>query len=236
MANKTKTWYGAESLDKLTVPLEELSEHPNNPRRGDVPRIRDSLRRFGQVRPIVATTDSVIVAGHHVYKAAQAEGWSHVAVVKVSLSDEEAKAYMLADNRLGDVARYEETMLAELLGTLNESGLLEGTGWTPDEVDDLLADLDAIPTTPLEEFKGGYAESDEDFEERATRPTTSPEPLREVVLMYRPGEYQQFGRWVAFLEKVLDTRGSVATVYAAMQRLATEEGYDEPREDESEAA
>jgi site-specific DNA-methyltransferase (adenine-specific) len=145
-----ETWTGNEALRPTLVPLEQLRAHPRNPRRGAVDEIRKSLRRFGQQRPVLALPDGTIVAGHHVWRAAVAEGWSHLAIVRSDLSEREVEAYLVADNRLADLGLYDEAALAELLAEIDDSidGLV-GTGYARDELDELLAQL-AGPQPPAE--------------------------------------------------------------------------------------
>lgn len=141
-------WEGADELRPVLVPLDELRPHPDNPRRGDVEEIRGSLRRFGQQRPILATADGMIVAGHHVYEAATLEGWTHVAATVTDLTGDEITAYLLADNRTGDLGYYDEDELAARLGSLHE---LAGTGYTDDDKHALLDSLappDALLPAP----------------------------------------------------------------------------------------
>ena len=124
----------------MLVPVSTLRAHPRNPRRGDVEEIRKSLRRFGQQRPLLALPDGTLVAGHHVWQAAEAEGWPDVAVLHSDLSDAEVDAYLVADNRLSDLGLYDDTALAQLLGSLD--GDLDGLGYTNDDLEQLLALLD----------------------------------------------------------------------------------------------
>jgi ParB-like nuclease domain len=144
-------WAGSEALRPMLVPTGELRAHPRNPRRGAVEEIRKSLRRFGQQRPLLALPDGTLVAGHHVWRAAQAEGWSHVAVLRSDLTDEQVEAYLLADNRLADLGVYDEQALAELLGPLRDGDALEGTGYSFEDVDALLLYLEPPALTPRPE-------------------------------------------------------------------------------------
>lgn len=136
------TWSGNEALRRTLIPVGELHPHPRNPRRGVVDEIARSLRRFGQQRPVLALPDGTIVAGHHVWQAAAAEGWSHVAVVHSDLPPAEVDAYLLADNRLADLGIYDDAELAGLLAPLAEAGGLEGTGYIEADLDALLAYLE----------------------------------------------------------------------------------------------
>jgi len=211
----TEVWVGDESLRPLLVNVELLEQHRRNPRRGDVDRISASLQRFGQVRPIVATHEGTIIAGNHTYQAARKLGWTHVACVRIRMSDKDADAYLVADNRLSDIARWQDDALEDLLGQLQSDGFLDGTGWTTDEVDELLA-------RGVEED----VEPEPEPEEREEMPKIpgGTEPHREVVLSYRPGEHTEFEATVSFLERALETRGVSETVFAAIKKLAEIEG------------
>lgn len=120
------SWEGNAALRKLVEPIDSLHEHPRNPRRGNLPAVQASLARFGQQRPILALPDGTMVAGHHVWRAAQTMGWTEIAVVRSDLTDEEIEAYLLADNGTADQGYYDERTLAELL---NDMDNLEGTGF-----------------------------------------------------------------------------------------------------------
>lgn len=136
----------SEDLSSLLVPIQSISPWPGNPRQGDVGAIVTSLRRFGQLKPVVVQRSSNhIAAGNHVWKAAKELGWTHIAANRVDLSDWEARAYLLADNRMSDLGTYDETIMAEMLKEIAAAGDLEGTGFDGEDVDDLLAKIDQEP-------------------------------------------------------------------------------------------
>lgn len=130
----------APELQALSVPMEELKLWPRNPRMGDVGAISESLKRFGQVRPIVVQkSSSRIVAGNHVYRAAAALGWTEIAAVITDLSDKQAKAYVAADNRAAELGNFDDDLLASLLADIAKNDTLEGTGYDEDDLADLLS-------------------------------------------------------------------------------------------------
>jgi hypothetical protein len=136
-------WNGAEQLRALLIPIGSISKYPNNPRRGDEKKIQESLTRFGQQKPIVVSkATSFIVAGNHVFGAAQSLGWTHIAAVVTDLSDKDAKAYLIADNRMSDIGDYNDSALALILEDLATAGNLDGTGFDADDLDALLAKLE----------------------------------------------------------------------------------------------
>ncbi|MBA3875608.1 MAG: hypothetical protein C0498_01505 [Anaerolinea sp.] len=131
----------AEELAGLVVPIDSIRPHPQNARHGDVERIAESLTRFSQVKPVVVQASTrYVVAGNHVFLAAKSLGWKKVAAAVVELSDEDAVAYLLADNRTSDLGSYDRDALAEVVGQLRDTDALAGTGYAPDEADALIAE------------------------------------------------------------------------------------------------
>jgi ParB/Sulfiredoxin domain len=121
------------------IPIADLTRYPGNPRRGDVAQIRASVRRLGQYRAVVVrdTGDAlVILAGNHTTAALEAEGRETVRAEVIECDDDEARRVNLADNRLAELGGYDDEDLAALLCELD--GDLDGTGWSPDDLDKLL--------------------------------------------------------------------------------------------------
>jgi hypothetical protein len=128
-----------DELTPFLVPVGDLSELPGNPRRGDVEAVKRSYATFGQRKPIVGRRmgdgTAVVVAGNHQLKAAKGLGWSHIAVVWADdLSEDEARAFALADNRVADLGTYDDTDLLALLESVDDSDLLATTGYTDDDL------------------------------------------------------------------------------------------------------
>ncbi len=125
------------------VPPATLQLHPRNVRQGDVGAIAASLEAHGQYRPIVVQESTgYVLAGNHTLKAALALGADKVAATFIDVDDEEALRIMLVDNRTNDLATYDDSALAVLLEELVGSpSRLDGAGWTEEELDALLADL-----------------------------------------------------------------------------------------------
>lgn len=130
------SWSGASHLEPFLVAIEELVPFPENPSVEDhVPDIAKSLRRWGQVRPILTWGNApehglpahTIVGGHHVWRAAQLREWTHVAAIPATFeSYQEALAYLAADNLLTQrTGRH----LLDQLSLLEEVEDKTGTGW-----------------------------------------------------------------------------------------------------------
>jgi hypothetical protein len=133
----------APALVELVVPIETLALHPRNPRQGDVGAISESLKRFGQQKPVVVQKSTgYVVAGNHLLRAALALGWTSIAANAVDMTDVEAQAFMLADNRTAELGSFDELVLGELLKELAAADELVGTGYDGEDVDEMLAKLD----------------------------------------------------------------------------------------------
>jgi ParB-like chromosome segregation protein Spo0J len=127
--------------DAVQVRLNDLVPYPQNPRRGDIQSIAESLSYHGQFKPIVVNKkNNQILAGNHTYKAAKKLGWKQISVVYVDVTDEEGRRIMLADNRLNDLSNYNEPMLAEILKSFE--GNLEGTGFNEGDIASLERQID----------------------------------------------------------------------------------------------
>jgi hypothetical protein len=149
MTTEIQVWTGDAALTPLLVDIATVDYWPGNPRQGDVGAIVESLRRFGQLKPIVVQDSSgYVVAGNHVLAAAHALGWSAIAVVRSPLSDADARAFLVADNRLSELGTYDEVALTELLRELAVSGDLVATGYDGDDVDAMIRRL--FPEAPTE--------------------------------------------------------------------------------------
>ena len=111
-------WFQDKELKIIDKPLEWLRPYKNNPRNNDkaVEPVANSIREFGFKVPIVATKDGEIINGHTRYKAARFLKLETVPVlIADDLSEEQIKAFRLADNKVGEIAEWDtELLYAEL--------------------------------------------------------------------------------------------------------------------------
>lgn len=115
------------------VAIDSVKPHPSNPRMGDVAAIAESLTVNGQYSPIVVWNDTII-AGTHTWKAAKSLGWKEIAVTRYEGSEKDALRVLIADNRMSDIATYNNEYLLDLLVSLPD---LEGTGYEPEYLEEL---------------------------------------------------------------------------------------------------
>ncbi len=101
--------------------------------------LRASLRTFGFTIPILVREGGTIIAGHGRLEAALLEGFTEVPVIVArGWSDEKCRAYVIADNRLAEMASWDEALLQSELAAIQFDGFdLEAIGFTQ-------ADLDAM--------------------------------------------------------------------------------------------
>ena len=107
------------------VAVANLSFDPSNARKHDeknLEAIKGSLRKFGQRKPIVVRND-VVIAGNGTLQAALALGWAEIEVVRADdMTNTEATAYALADNRTSELATWDNDVLGKQLSALFEDG------------------------------------------------------------------------------------------------------------------
>lgn len=127
-------------LATVWVPIDSLRGFPGNARRGDVEKIRDSIRENGGLYSalIVQRSTGFVVIGNHTFQAAVAEGFDLVPVHFMDWDDRTAKHVNLRDNKISDDATYSIDALIEQL-TADDVDL-DLAGWTQAELDELLAD------------------------------------------------------------------------------------------------
>lgn len=126
------------------VRIDEISNHERNPKQHPDKQIRlleESIKRFGWTNPVILDKDGRILAGHARVKAAIEMGQDSIPCIRTKLSGKDADAYLLADNRLSDIAPYDRDILAELLSDLPKD-LVDLTGFDSVQVDALLAGED----------------------------------------------------------------------------------------------
>lgn len=148
-----------ESLRSLAVEVSSLTPDPRNARKHsarNLDAIKASLDAFGQQKPVVITSDGVVVAGNGLVEAARALGWSHVAAVKVEA--EHAKAYGIADNRTAELSSWDTEVLRELLTELPS---LDSVGFTEAELKALVDEWE--PGTHDISSDDEYDETDETY-------------------------------------------------------------------------
>ena len=118
--------------------LDELREYENNPRNNDnaVAAVAASIKEFGFKVPIVVDAAGVIIAGHTRAKAAARLGLQTVpCIVADDLTEDQIRAFRLADNKTGELAGWDFEKLEAELAQLQEMDMSAFGFITSDDVD-----------------------------------------------------------------------------------------------------
>lgn len=134
-------------------PLDRLKPYEKNARTHSpeqVAKIAASIAEFGFTNPVLVDSSDGIIAGHGRLAAAMELGLPEVPVIVLDhLTDAQRRAYILADNRLAELAGWDASLLTEELSRLQDEGFdLELIGWSDDELADMLADLEPEQVPP----------------------------------------------------------------------------------------
>lgn len=119
-------------LEVKEMRVSEIVPYENNPRKNDgaVEAVANSIKEFGFKVPIIVDKENVIVAGHTRLKAAELLGLETVPVIRADdLSEEQAQAFRLADNKTGELAEWDNEKLREELSELSAE-LMESLGFS----------------------------------------------------------------------------------------------------------
>jgi ParB/RepB/Spo0J family partition protein len=137
-------------MNIIDLNVDELIPYENNPRKNDeaVDKVALSISAFGFKVPIVIDKDNVIIAGHTRRKAAERLGMKTVpCIIADDLTEEQVKAFRLADNKTSEFAEWDFEKLNEELAELRDMDfdmLAFGFGESPKiecgDVDDLSED------------------------------------------------------------------------------------------------
>ena len=125
--------------------VNDLIEYENNPRNNDeaVEAVANSIREFGFKVPIIITSENVIVAGHTRLKASKKLGLDEVpCIIADDLTEEQIKAFRLADNKTSELATWDFEALEEELDNIDLDMLQFGFEDLYDDIPDNAEDDD----------------------------------------------------------------------------------------------
>ena len=136
------------------IPIGDIHEDPSNVRSHpdeQLDRLKASLAKFGQQKPVVIGKGNVVVAGNATLRAAKALGMEALACVRTELEGANATAYAIADNRLSELSEWDVPELTLQLGSLADDFDLSDLGWSEDALAELSetvasADDESLPS------------------------------------------------------------------------------------------
>jgi hypothetical protein len=112
------------NVEIVMMSLDDLQLDPRNPRQnsGAVEKLADSIRQFGFRVPLVVNPSKLILAGHTRYAAAALLGMDSVpCIVADDLTEEQQRAFNIADNRVSDYSFWDVDKLTDLVAGMDES-------------------------------------------------------------------------------------------------------------------
>jgi DNA modification methylase len=132
--------------------IDQLKPDPANPRlhsKKQIRQIANSIEAFGFNVPVLVDADLKVIAGHGRLLACRELGWPEVPTLRLDhLTPAQARAFMIADNRLTEIATWDDPLLAQQLKDLSVLGLdfsIEITGFEMGEIDLRIASLEDMP-------------------------------------------------------------------------------------------
>jgi len=194
-----------------------VKPYPGNPRVHALESITASLRRFGFVAPLVVQRSTgLVVAGNGRLQAALSLGLLSVPVRYVDLTDEEAAAYVLADNRLGEESKWDVPLLMEQVQAM-------------DDFDASLMQFDfsslagvSVAAVPALEAAPGVGEAAPEPKPERQKGIRKEKPMKERLDAYEGGDSRAFvlefsaPEYAEVMAAVLHKGGSVAAGVRAL--------------------
>lgn len=181
----------AAGLLPLSVPVETLHEDPKNANTHDersVRSIAESLRAFGQRKPIIVRESTgTITAGNGTFRAALSLGWTDIAALMVDDDQATATAFALADNKTTELSTWDDQALAAALSYLETTApeLTAATGFSDDEI------LRFLPTST-----GGDVDFDIPMDDQDMLPVTDGGTLERVPAT----PTLRYGQWALYMD------------------------------------
>ena len=168
-------------MEIINKKLDEIKIYEKNPRKNDdaVEGVANSIKEFGFKVPIIIDKNNVIVAGHTRYKASKKLGLTEVpCIVADDLTEEQVKAFRLADNKTNEKASWDLDLLGEELKDILN---LDMTDFGFNEFEITALTEDAVPDGYDDELIEKYSEHAEDFLEK-----------KRTIITYKTEEEENF--------------------------------------------
>ena len=140
-------WNMGKAVELREIEIATIKPYERNAKKHSkeqVDKIGESIRRLGFISPCLIDRDLNVIAGHGRIMAAKAIGWDAVPCIFVEgLTEEERKAYILADNRLTELGEWDMDMVQQELAALAAADFeIDLIGFDPDlRFDDSMAQI-----------------------------------------------------------------------------------------------
>ena len=135
-------------MKAVEIELRKLIPYENNPRKNEkaVDAVMQSIKQFGFKNPIIVDENMVIISGHTRRLAALKLSMDKVPVIIAKdLTEEQVRAFRLADNRVASFSSWDEAKLKEEIADINNIDLSD-FGFKKDKIDDIFREKAEIKT------------------------------------------------------------------------------------------
>jgi ParB-like chromosome segregation protein Spo0J len=193
------------------IDIDLIKPYKNNPREipiEAVETVKKSIQEFGNNQPIVIDNDNVIVVGHTRWRALKNLGKKKAFVIKKDFKKSEAIAYRIMDNRSGENAKWEKTLLKQEIEALqNDDFNLDFTGLNFDQIEKIL-EIQPIFNPPNNLI------ADINTEE-IQAPMSS---VKMVQLYFNTEQANSFKKMIEVLQKELNKNNTTDTVFSIVEK------------------
>lgn len=126
------------------ISIDKVIPYWQNPRNNEktVERLCISIKEYGFNVPLVVNKDMVLITGHARLKAAKKLGLETVPCNVVDLTDEQAKKYRIADNKIQELTDWKEEELFKELREIGDKMELMDMGFSLDDIDDIIGNVE----------------------------------------------------------------------------------------------
>lgn len=141
------------------IEIDKVIPYHNNPRKDQaVDKVASSINEYGFQQPIVVDKNMIVIVGHTRLLASKKLGLTEVPVAIANLSEAQAKAYRIADNRLNEDSNWDLDLLnLEISDLIDQNFNIDTLGFDSAELDKILqndneyfTDEDEVPEAPEE--------------------------------------------------------------------------------------
>lgn len=133
-------------MNVVEIEVSKLMPYWHNPRKNDrtVEKLIKSIENYGFNVPLVVNKDMVLITGHARLKAAKKMGLQSVPCVVVDMTEEQAKKYRIADNKIQESTEWNEEALFKELREIGDPLDLIDMGFTSKDIADIVGDIDSL--------------------------------------------------------------------------------------------
>lgn len=214
----------APELKEFVRPIGDATRHPDNIRKHRIDKIAQSLRSHGQRAAIVVQKSTgLIVKGNGTHEAAELLGWTELAQIWQEMNDQEALAFLYADNKASDFSSYDRDKTIAGLKKMVEGPGLFDTLWSVEELEDLIEGDAGVTTLAPAGTEAEQVRTQSGVPGDAPAAKAPPERMKEIPLVMTLADHAEFIDQLKALAKRYGTSGTINTIVTAVQKQHDEE-------------